>query len=80
MFMGYLNAVQSRRHLEREAGRNVEVMWLMGRLVSDHKTFADFRKDNGPAIRKVCAWFIELCRRIECRWQVLRLTGPSSRR
>jgi transposase len=59
---GYLNRVQSSRRLEREAGRNVEVMWLTGRLVPDHKTIADFRKDNGPAIRKVCARFVELCR------------------
>ena len=59
---GYLNRVQSSRRLEREAGRNVEVMWLLGRLVPDHKTIADFRKDNGPAIRKVCARFVELCR------------------
>ena len=43
------------RRLEREAGRNLEVMWLTGRLAPDHKTIADFRKDNGPAIRKVCA-------------------------
>ena len=46
---GYLNRVQSSRRLEREAGRNLEVMWLTGRLVPDHKTIADFRKDNGPA-------------------------------
>ena len=46
---GYLNRVQSSRRLEREAGRNVEVMWLTGRLVPDHKTIADFRKDNGGA-------------------------------
>jgi transposase len=59
---GYLNRVQSSRRLEREAGRNVEVVWLTGRLVPDHKTIADFRKDNGPAIRKVCARFVELCR------------------
>src|ERR1700709_2545116 len=59
---GYLNRVQSSRRLEREAGRNVEVMWLTGRLAPDHKTVADFRKDNGPAIRKVCARFVELCR------------------
>ena len=50
---GYLNRVQSSRRLEREAGRNVEVMWLTGRLAPDHKTIADFRKDNGAAIRKV---------------------------
>jgi transposase len=61
---GYLNRVQSSRRLEREAGRNVEVMWLLGRLVPDHKTIADFRKDSGPAIRKVCAQFVELCRQI----------------
>ena len=61
---GYLNQVQSSRRLEREAGRNVEVMWLTGRLVPDHKTVADFRKDNGPAIRKVCAQFVALCREI----------------
>src|SRR5450631_4100903 len=59
---GYLNRVQSSRRLEHEAGRNVEVMWLTGRLVPDHKTIADFRKDNGAAIRKVCAHFIALCR------------------
>jgi transposase len=59
---GYLNRVQSSRRLEREAGRNVEVMWLTGRLVPDHKTIADFRKDTGQAIRKVCARFIMLCR------------------
>src|SRR6201997_5526651 len=61
---GYLNRVQSSRRLEREAGRNVEVMWLTGRLVPDHKTIADFRKDNGGAIRKVCARFILLCRAV----------------
>jgi len=61
---GYLNQVQSSRRLEREAGRNVEVMWLTGRLAPDHKTIADFRKDNGPAIRKVCSQFISLCRQL----------------
>src|SRR5213080_781236 len=61
---GYLNRVQSSRRLEREAGRNVEVMWLTGRLAPDHKTIADFRKDNGRAIRKVCVRFVELCREI----------------
>jgi transposase len=59
---GYLNRVQSSRRLEREAARNIEVMWLIGRLVPDHKTIADFRKDNGAAIRKVCAKFVALCR------------------
>src|SRR3989440_9168205 len=61
---GYLNRVQSSRRLEREAGRNLEVIWLLGRLVPDHKTIADFRKDNGRAIRKVCVRFVELCREI----------------
>src|SRR5256886_632903 len=61
---GYLNRVQSSRRLEREAGRNVEVMWLTGRLAPDHKTIADFRKGNGAAIRKVCARFVALCREI----------------
>jgi transposase len=59
---GYLNRVQSSRRLEREAGRNIEVMWLLGRLAPDHKTIADFRKDNGLALRKVCARFVELSR------------------
>jgi transposase len=58
---GYLNRVQSSRRLEREAGRNVEVLWLTGRLVPDHKTISDFRKDNGPAIKQVCARLVELC-------------------
>jgi transposase len=62
---GYLNRVQSSRRLEREAGRNVEVLWLTGRLVPDHKTIADFRKDNGSAMRKVCARFVELCRAMD---------------
>src|SRR5476649_2567231 len=61
---GYLNRVQSSRRLEREAGRNLEVMWLTGRLTPDHKTIADFRKDNGSAIKKVCARFVELCRKM----------------
>lgn len=61
---GYLHRVQSSRRLEREAGRNLEVMWLLGRLAPDFKTIADFRKDNGPAIKKVCAQFVELCRRM----------------
>jgi transposase len=59
---GYLNRLQSSRRLEREAGRNVEVMWLTRRLTPDHKTIADFRRDNGLALRKVCARFVELCR------------------
>ena len=61
---GYLNRVQSSRRLEREAGRNVEVMWLTCRLAPDYKTIADFRKDYGKAIRKVCAEFVVLCREL----------------
>ena len=79
---GYLNRVQSSRRLEREAGRNVEVMWLTGRLVPDHKTIADFRKDNGSAIREVCTRFVGLCREMGLctpppAW---RSTAASSRR
>jgi transposase len=62
---GYLNRVQSSRRLEREAGRNVEVMWLTGHLAPDHKTIADFRKNNGASIRKVCSRFIALCRQFD---------------
>ena len=59
---GYLYRVQSSRRLERECHRNLEVMWLLGRLAPDHKTIADFRKDNGAAIKKACGQFVELCR------------------
>ena len=62
---GYLNQVQSSRRLERECGRNLELIWLTGRLKPDFKTIADFRKDNGPAIRKVCQQFVALCRDIK---------------
>src|ERR1700687_837832 len=55
---GYLNAIPSSRRLEREAGRNVELMWLTERLAPDHKTIADFRKDYGPAIQQVCTQFV----------------------
>jgi transposase len=61
---GYLNRVQSSRRLERETQRNIEVMWLTGRLMPDFKTIADFRRDNGPAIRAVCGQFVALCRRL----------------
>jgi transposase len=61
---GYLNRVQSSRRLEREAQRNIEVMWLTGRLAPDFKTIADFRKDNGAAIRAVCSQFVVLCRKL----------------
>jgi transposase len=60
---GYLNRVQSSRRLERECQRNIEAMWLTGRLAPDFKTIADFRKDNGAAIRKVCREFIVVCGR-----------------
>jgi len=62
---GYLNRVQSSRRLERECQRNIELVWLTGRLMPDFKTIADFRKDNGDAIRKVCREFVVLCRRLE---------------
>jgi transposase len=61
---GYLNRIQSSRRLEHETHRNVELMWLTGRLTPDFKTIADFRKDNGKAIRSVCKEFIILCRRL----------------
>jgi transposase len=61
---GYLNRIQSSRRLEREAQRNLELMWLSARLVPDFKTIANFRKDNGPAIRNVCGQFIVLCRKL----------------
>jgi transposase len=62
---GYINQVASSRRLEREAQRNVEMMWLTQRLAPDFKTIADFRKDNGPAIRAACRQFVALCRRLE---------------
>src|SRR6201996_7745999 len=62
---GYLNRVQSSRRLERECQRNIELVWLTGRLMPDFKTIADFRKDNGGAIRNVCTRFVVLCRRLE---------------
>jgi transposase len=62
---GYINQVASSRKLEREAQRNVELMWLTERLAPDFKTVADFRRDNGPAIRAACRQFIALCRRLE---------------
>src|SRR5256714_3942047 len=62
---GYLNRVQFSRRLERECQRNIELVWLTGRLMPDFKTIADFRKDNGEAIRRVCREFVMLCRRLE---------------
>lgn len=62
---GYLNRVRSSRLLEREAHRNVEMMWLLGKLTPDFKTIADFRKDNLAAIKRVCREFTLLCKRLE---------------
>lgn len=62
---GYLNRVQSSRRLERECQRNLELMWLSGRLAPDFKTIADFRRDNGKAIRNVCRQFVVLCRQLD---------------
>lgn len=62
---GYLNRIQSSRRLERETQRNIELMWLTGRLMPDFKTIADFRRDNGPAIRAACAQFVVLCRQFD---------------
>src|ERR1017187_6864988 len=61
---GYLNRIQSSRRLEKEAHRNVELMWLTGRLMPDFKTIADFRKANGKAIRSVCRQFVVLCQQL----------------
>src|SRR6266550_4430133 len=76
---GYLNRVQSSRRLEREAGRNLEVIWLLGRLVPDDKVIADFRKDNGPAIRRVCASFISVARWVCWRRRASRSRAASSK-
>jgi transposase len=62
---GYLNHIRSSRKLEKEAKRNVEVMWLLGKLAPDFKTIADFRRDNGLAIREACRQFTLLCRELE---------------
>jgi transposase len=59
---GYLNRIPSSRRLEREAQRNIELMWQTGRLAPDFKTIADFRRDNGVGLRNVCRRFVELCR------------------
>src|SRR5476651_1827166 len=68
---GYLNRVQSSRRLERECHRNVELMWLTGRLAPDFKTIADFRRDNGVGIRNVCRRFVLLCRELKLFSQAL---------
>ena len=62
---GYLNRIQSSRRLEREAQRNMELVWLTGKLMPDFKTIADFRRDNGAAIRRACAEFVALCRQMK---------------
>lgn len=68
---GYLNRVQSSRRLERECQRNVELIWLTGRLAPDFKTIADFRHDNGTGIRNVCRRFVMLCRELKLFSQAL---------
>jgi transposase len=68
---GYLNRIQSSRRLERETQRNIELMWLTGRLTPDFKTIANFRKDNGQAIRGVCRQFVVLCRQLDLFTQTL---------
>src|SRR6201987_4194531 len=78
---GYLNRVQSSRRLERETQRNIELMWLTGRLAPDFKTIADFRRDNGVAIRAACGQFVVLCRELGCSpAPLLRSTAVSSKR
>ena len=78
---GYLNRVQSSRRLEREAGRNVEVMWLTGRLAPDHKTIADFRKDNGAPSARSAPGSLRSAARWACsRKPASRSTAASSRR
>ena len=62
---GYLNRIQSSRRLEKETQRNVELMWLLGRLQPDFKTIADFRKDNSKAIQQVCREFVDICRKLD---------------
>src|SRR5271163_2386038 len=68
---GYINQIQSSRRLERETARNVEMMWLTGRLAPDFKTIADFRKDNGPAIRSAGRQFVALCRNLNLFTQAI---------
>jgi len=68
---GYLNRIQSSRRLEREAQRNVELMWLTGRLAPDFKTIADFRHDNGAGIRNVCKRFVGMCRELKLFTQAI---------
>jgi transposase len=74
---GYLNRIQSSRRLERESQRNIELMWLTGRLMPYFKTIADFRRDNGPAIRAACAQFVTLCRKFSLFTQAVAAIGGS---
>ncbi|CAE6826381.1 IS1182 family transposase ISBusp4 [Paraburkholderia aspalathi] len=69
---GYLNRVQSSRRLERECQRNVELMWLTGRLAPDFKTIAEFRRNNGEGIRNVCRRFVMICRELKLFTQACR--------
>jgi hypothetical protein len=77
---GYLDRVTSSRRLERECQRNIELIWLTGQLAPAFKTIADFRKDNGRAIREVCREFVALCRKLDCLVQrASRSMGRSSK-
>lgn len=80
---GYLNRIQSSRRLERESQRNIELMWLTGRLMPDFKTIADFRRDNGSAIRAACAQFVELCRQLNLftgrSWRLMQVEASIAR-
>ncbi len=85
---GYLNQVQSSRGLERECCRNLELIWLTGRLAPDFKTIADFRRNNGQAIRSVCAQFVAFCRNFNLldasirrhRWQQIQGSQRQSKK
>jgi transposase len=68
---GYLNRIESSRRLERETQRHVELMWRTGRLTPDFKTIANFRKDNGQAIRRVCRQFVVLCQQLDLFTQAI---------
>jgi len=68
---GYLNRINTSRSLERECQRNVEMMWLTHRLAPDHKTIADFRKNHGKALGKVCTQFVGVCRRLKLFTQAI---------
>ena len=76
---GYINQIPSSRRMERETARNVEMMWLTGRLAPDFKTIPDFRKDNGPAIRSACRQFVALCRGLNLFTRSRRSAAAGSR-